>query len=171
MFNVLIAPDSFKGSLTSAQVASAIGEGLKEANPDSGIILLPLADGGEGTASCLLDNLGGKKISVKTKNIFFEDAEGRYVLLPDGTAVVECAVASGITTVEKSRLNPMKASTYGTGLIIRSAIDSGAKRVITALGGSATNDGGIGALNALGIDFLDENGNALVLKIKMGKTA
>jgi glycerate kinase len=159
---VLIAPDSFKGSLTSGEVANAVSEGLKKADPDTETVLLPLADGGEGTAQCLYENLGGEKIFVRTKNIFFEDIDGYYILLPDGTAVVECAVASGLTTVEKSRLNPMKASTFGTGLIFKAAVENGAKRLIAAMGGSASNDGGTGALNALGIDFLNENGNALL---------
>lgn len=159
---ILVCPDSFKGSLTSSQAAQAIKEGILKSNPNCEIITLPLADGGEGTGECLKNTVGGEYKKAETENIFFEKMTGSYLLLSDKTAFIETATASGIMTVAKERLNPLKASTYGTGILIKKAIDSGAERVIVGLGGSATNDGGMGALNALGIDFLDENG--IILK-------
>lgn len=158
---ILVCPDSFKGSLSSFEAANAVKEGLKKSHPDYEIITLPLADGGEGTGECLKRIVGGEYKKAKTENIFFEKMTGKFLLLSDGSAFVETAEASGLTTVEKSRLNPLKASSFGTGLLIKNAVDCGAKRIIVALGGSATNDGGMGALNALGIDFQDENGSIL----------
>ena len=158
---ILVCPDSFKGSLTSYEAANAIKEGILKSYPESEIVCIPLADGGEGTGECLKSITGGEFRKCKTENIFFEKMTGKYLLLGDKTAFVETATASGITTVEKERLNPLKASTYGTGLLIKKAVDDGAENIILALGGSATNDGGTGALNALGIDFTDENGNVL----------
>lgn len=173
---ILVCPDSFKGSLTSYEAANAIKEGILKNNPKTEIITLPFADGGEGTGECLKNISGGEYVFCETENIFFEKMTGSFLALPDKTAFAETATAGGLTTVEKSRLNPLKASTYGTGLIIKKAIDSGARRIILALGGSATNDGGIGALNALGVDFNDEYGNTLLptgentVKIKSVKT-
>ncbi|MBE6835497.1 MAG: glycerate kinase [Ruminococcaceae bacterium] len=158
---ILVCPDSFKGSLSSYEAANAVKEGILKNSPDSEITLLPLADGGEGTAECLKRIVGGEYRKVKTKNIFFEELDGDFLLLKDGSAFVETATASGIMTVEKPRLNPLKASTYGTGLIIKKSVENGADRIIVGLGGSATNDGGMGALNALGVDFLDENQKVL----------
>ena len=158
---ILVCPDSFKGSLTSFDAANAIKEGLLKINPNLEIITLPLADGGEGTGDCLKNIVGGEYKKAETENIFFEKMTGGYLSLSDGSAFVETATASGLLTVEKERLNPLKASTYGTGLLIKNALDNGAKTVIVGLGGSATNDGGMGALSALGVDFLDENGSVL----------
>ncbi len=158
---ILVCPDSFKGSLSSFEAANAIKDGLLKVNPDLEIITLPLADGGEGTGDCLKEAVGGEYKEVQTENIFFEKMTGDFLSLSDGSAFVETATAGGILTVEKERLNPLKASTYGTGLLIKNAIDNGAKSVVVGLGGSATNDGGMGALNALGVDFLDENGAAV----------
>ena len=158
---ILICPDSFKGSLSSLEAANAVKEGLLKANPDLEIITLPLADGGEGTAECLKSICGGEYKETGTENIFFEKMTGSYLRLSDGSAFIETAVASGILTVETERLNPLKASSYGTGLLIKNAADSGVKNIIVGLGGSATNDGGMGVLSALGVDFLDENGSVL----------
>ena len=158
---ILVCPDSFKGSLTAFQAAQAIKTGILIKNPDCEIITLPLADGGEGTGECLKNISGGEYIGCETENIFFEKIKGGFLALDSETAFVETATASGLTTVKEDRRNPLKASTYGTGLLIKKAADSGKRHIILALGGSATNDGGTGALNALGVDFLDEKGNAL----------
>ncbi|MBO4338535.1 MAG: glycerate kinase [Clostridia bacterium] len=159
---ILVCPDSFKGSLSAFDAAKAIKEGILIKNPGCEVICVPLADGGEGTGECLKSIVGGEYVECETENIFFKKMTGAFLSLSDGSAFVETAAASGITTVESSRLNPFKASTYGTGVLIKNAADSGAKNIILALGGSATNDGGTGALNALGIDFTDENGESLL---------
>ena len=114
---ILIAPDSFKGSLSSKQVAEAIAKGLKQTNKDFEINILPLADGGEGTAECLLSLENTKSIETETVNIFFEKMSAPVLVLCDNSAFVETALASGLATVKRERLNPLKASTFGTGLI------------------------------------------------------
>lgn len=158
---ILIACDSFKGSLGANEVCRAIENGIKTELPDVRTVCFPLADGGEGTVESFYQGCGGVKVQTETVNCFFEPMTAEYLMYDKQTAVIETAAASGITNVPAERLNPMKASTYGTGLIIKRAIENGAERIILGLGGSATNDGGIGALDALGIDFLDENGEKL----------
>lgn len=152
---VVIVPDSFKGSLSSKEVCRAIKEGLLKNNPECEIICMPMADGGEGTAECFLESCGGKMLERQVNNIFFEPIKASFVLLENKTAIVETAAASGIATVPKNDLNPLKASTYGTGELISSAVESGAKTIVVGLGGSATNDGGMGVLSALGVQFLN----------------
>ena len=157
----VIACDSFKGSLSAAQVCNALKDGIASETPDAEILCFPLADGGEGTVECFRLNSGGRLIDAETVNCFFEKISARYLMLDGKTAVIETAAASGIMNVPAEKLNPMKASTYGTGLLIKHAVENGAENIILGLGGSATNDGGVGALNALGIDLLDKNGNML----------
>ena len=159
---ILVCPDSFKGSLSSFEAAKAIKEGILSVHPECEIICVPLADGGEGTGECLKNIVGGEYEECEAENIFFEKMTGSFLSLSDDTAFVETACVSGLTTVEKDRLNPLKASTRGTGLIIKKAVENGAKSIILALGGSASNDGGMGVLSALGVSFLDENGNNLL---------
>ncbi|MDO4846966.1 MAG: glycerate kinase [Clostridiaceae bacterium] len=159
--NFLIACDSFKGSLSAYTVCKAIKYGIKSELPDSPAVCFPLADGGEGTVESFFQNCGGVKVQTETVNCFFETMTADYLMLNGKTAVIETAAASGIMNVPAEKLNPMKASTYGTGLLIKHAVENGAENIILGLGGSATNDGGVGALNALGIDLLDKNGNML----------
>jgi len=159
---ILICTDSFKGSLTSFQAANAIKKGIEKARPGYEIITVPLADGGEGTGDCLKNAVGGKYIETETENIFFEKMKAKYLLLENSEAFIETASASGLTTVEKHRLNPLKASSVGTGILIKKAVGNGAKKVTVALGGSAVNDGGMGALSALGVRFFDKDKNLLL---------
>lgn len=156
MKKIIIAPDSFKGTLSACEVCDIIGNVLEEKYPCSEIIKLPIADGGEGTVDAYLNIFGGEKISVTVKSPLLRDITACYAMLPDGTAVIEMAQASGLT-VEKEK-SPMKASTYGTGQLIENALERGAKKIILGIGGSATTDGGVGCLAALGIRFTDENG-------------
>ena len=156
---VLIAMDSFKGSLDAPSCCSAVARGFAG---KAETVCVPISDGGEGWCDCLLAAKGGEKIPVPTVNAFGETIDGYFALLTGGdVAVVETAVASGIIGVPKEKLNPERASTYGTGVLLRAALESGAKTVILGLGGSATTDGGMGAMCALGVKFYDENGTEL----------
>ena len=157
----LIASDSFKGSLSAEKVCRKIEEGIKNILPCSSAVCFPLADGGEGTVDSFFANCGGRMITAETVNCFFEPIHARYLMTDSGTAVIETAAASGIVNIPAERLNPMRASTYGTGLLIKDAVENGAQNIILGLGGSATNDGGTGVLSALGIDFFDADSNIL----------
>src|SRR3954466_1942882 len=146
---VLVAPDSFKGTFRAAQVAGAIGRGLERAGlmpPD----LLPLADGGDGTLDALLVNLGGETASARVRDPLGREIEAGYGLIEDGgTALVEMAAASGLSLVAEPERDAWAASTYGTGQLIVDAVHRGAQVVLVAVGGSATTDGGKGALDAI----------------------
>lgn len=159
---ILIACDSYKGSLSAQEVCTCIKNGIKSVSPLSDVECVPLADGGEGTVQCFYENCGGEIKKASVNNIFFEPIDAEFLILNQTTAVIETAAASGITTVDKNRLNPLNASSYGTGELIKAAVDNGAENIILGLGSSATNDGGMGVLSALGIDFIDENDNALL---------
>jgi glycerate kinase len=158
---VLIAPQAFKGSLTASAVASAIGRGLP---PGWEAELLPVADGGEGTVDALLAALGGQRISTAVQGPMGTPVSADWGLLPDGKAVLEMAAASGLPLVTGDR-DPRRASTYGTGQLIAAALDAGAHEIIVGIGGSATNDGGAGALAALGARLLDSAGKELPLVV------
>ncbi len=153
---IIIAPDSFKGSLSSLRVCEIIKDVLCEKCPDSEILCLPIADGGEGTTDAYLNIFGGERITVPVKSPLFRDIHASYAMLPNKTAVIETAAASGLTLESKN--NALLATTYGTGQLIFHAFKSGAKRIILGLGGSATTDGGAGCMTALGARFLDESG-------------
>ncbi len=157
----LIACDSFKGCLSAEEVCASIEKGIKSVLSDASAVCFPLADGGEGTVESFYKNCGGKLITADTVNCFFEPMKAKYLMPDCKTAVIETAAASGIMNITAEKLNPMRASTYGTGLLIKDSVKNGAENIILGLGGSASNDGGTGALNALGIDFLDKEGNLL----------
>ena len=146
---VLVAPDSFKGTFRAAQVAGAIGRGLEQAGlmpPD----LLPLADGGDGTLDALLVNLGGETASARVQDPLGREIDAGYGLIEGGgTALVEMAAASGLSLVDESERDAWAASTYGTGQLIADAVERGAQVILVAVGGSATTDGGAGALQAI----------------------
>lgn len=162
MKKILIIPDSFKGTLTSKQICSIIKERVDVHFPSAEAIMLPVADGGEGSVDAFLTAVGGKLIKCKAKNPFFEDMESFYGMLKDGkTAVIEMAAAAGLPLVEK-RKNPMLATTYGVGMLIEDAALKGATHIILGLGGSATNDFGCGAAAALGVRFYDESGKEFI---------
>jgi len=157
---IVLAPDSFKGNLTSQQVASALEKGIKRVIPNANCIKVPMADGGEGTVQSLVEATGGKFIRKRVKGPAGRPVSARYGILSDGkTAVIEMAEASGLPDVEGTMdKNPMKTTTYGTGQLMMDAINKGVSHIILGLGGSATLDGGAGMAQALGIRFLDKKG-------------
>lgn len=155
----LIAPDSFKGSLTSKEVIETISKELKKDFADCTIEAYPLADGGEGSLDIILDAIGGKKVCIKVNGPTFRKTNACYGILQNEATVIEMAQASGLTLIPKEERNAGNTSTYGTGELISDAIQNGSKEFIIGLGGSATNDAGIGMLNALGAKFFDKDKN------------
>lgn len=158
---IVIAPDSFKGSCTAREAAEYIRRGVAEVFPAADFTLLPIADGGEGTVDSLVAATGGRLVEVDSFDPLGRPIRAPYGILPDGTAVVETAAASGLTLVAAHERDALRASTYGTGLLIRRALERGARRIILGLGGSATTDGGMGLARALGLRFLDSDGAPL----------
>jgi glycerate kinase len=159
---IIIAPDSFKGSISAIEAAKAIERGIKKYKPQAQTVLVPVADGGEGTLDCLIAAAGGTKIPVNVTGPLGAPVAAEYGLLePDQTAVIEMASASGLCLVTAEQHNPLVATTYGTGELIRQALDAGCRSFLLALGGSATNDGGAGMLQALGMKLLDSDGNSV----------
>ena len=161
MRKIIVAPDSFKGSLRSIEAAKAIASGIHAVLPDVEIIQLPMADGGEGTVDALIHARGGKLHTIKVHDPLDNLTSAAYGILPDGVAVMEMAAASGIELVPSEKLNPMAASSFGTGEMLADAITHGAKRIIIGIGGSATVDGGTGMLQALGFILRDRDGNVI----------
>jgi glycerate kinase len=158
---IVIAPDSFKESLSALQVAQAIEAGMREVWPDAAYVKVPVADGGEGTVQAMIDATGGRRVDVRvtgplgqTVDAFYGRAGGE-----DGLAVIEMAAASGLEGVPPDLRDPRTATSRGTGELIRAALDAGARRFVLGVGGSATNDGGAGMLQALGVRLLDDAGN------------
>jgi glycerate kinase len=156
---VIAALDSFKGSLTSMQACKTAEKAVKSVFSDAQVINVPIADGGEGTAEAYYHALGGKVEQVTVTSPDFRRITAAYTILPDNTAVIEMAQASGLTLVKER--NAGEATTFGTGELILDAVKKGCRRFIIGLGGSATNDGGVGALSALGVRFLDKNDNTI----------
>jgi glycerate 2-kinase len=156
---VVIAPDKFKGSLTASDAAKALQRGVLAAKPDARCVLCPMADGGEGTVDAFL-GAGWTQKRAPVHGPLGKAVEAAYAL-SDGTAVIEMASASGLGLLEKSEYDPMHTDTFGTGELIRAAIQAGAQRLIVGIGGSATNDAGIGMLRALGAQFFDAGGSPL----------
>ena len=156
MSRIVIACDSFKGSLTSGEAAEAIAEGIRAACPDCGITAIPVADGGEGTLDAVQKAVNGKWMTTQTFDPLMRRTEAPWLMIErDGTktAVIELASSSGLTLLGQDELNPMMTTTYGTGVIVREAISHGCKDIVLTLGGSATNDAGAGLLAAIGINF------------------
>ncbi|MBO8164144.1 MAG: glycerate kinase [Brevibacillus sp.] len=159
---IVIAPDSFKGSVTAMEAALAIEKGIKKFLADAETVLVPVADGGEGTMDSLVAATGGKKVQAAVTGPLHEPVRAEYGLLGDGrTCVIEMASASGLCLVPPDQRNPMVTTTYGTGELIRKALDDGCRHFILAVGGSATNDGGSGMLQALGMKLLDYSGKSV----------
>ena len=156
---VAIAIDSFKGSLSSIAAGTAAAEGVRRVFPDAECRVRPLADGGEGTVDALVAGLGGELKRVTVTGPAGKPTDAKYGLLPDGTAVMEMAEAAGITLVSGEEKNPLYTTTYGVGEMILDAVKNGAKKFVIGIGGSATNDGGAGMLQALGFRLLDKDGN------------
>ena len=159
---IVIAPDSFKGSLKSPEVAAAMAAGAASAAPGAEIVQLPVGDGGEGTLDALVAATGGSFETHRVTGPLGEPVNARLGLLGDGeTVFVEMAEASGLSLVPTAQRDPLRASTFGTGELIAAALRTGRKRLLIGIGGSATNDGGAGALQALGLSLRDEAGNEL----------
>jgi len=160
--NVLIATDSFKDGLNAGAVCDAIAKGLTMADAGIQSVLLPLADGGEGTLEVFLHHLNAKLYTIEVHDPLFRPIEASYAISADGkTAFIEMARASGLERLLPSERNPMITSSFGTGELIKDAIERGVQKILLAIGGSATNDGGIGIAAALGYLFLDDRGAVL----------
>ena len=161
---VTIAIDSFKGSLSSLEAGAAIAEGIKHVFADADVVIRPLADGGEGTVEALTCGMGGTLETITVTGPLGTPVTCQYGIIPETkTAIMEMSAAAGITLVAAHERNPLKTTTYGVGEMILDAIHKGCRRFIMGIGGSATNDGGIGMLQALGYDFLDASGNPIPL--------
>lgn len=164
---VVVAIDSFKGSLSSNNAGYAIKEGIKKVMPNANVIIKPLADGGEGTIEALVNGMGGYIEKVTVLDPLGNEIESEYGIVKEtNTAIIEMAKASGLTLVPEQLRNPLNTTTYGVGQLIKDAISKNIRNFIIGIGGSATNDGGIGMLQALGFDFLDENNNQIPLGAK-----
>lgn len=163
MYNkVVIASDSFKGSLTSLEVAQSVAKAVKESHPSCEVVEVNVADGGEGTMDALQHTLGGRKVTLEVSGPLGRPVNASYVILDDGnTAVLEMSAASGLTLLTPEERNPSKTSTLGTGELICDAMAKGCRRFLVGIGGSATNDAGMGMLHALGYRFRDASGKEL----------
>ena len=153
---IVVAPDSFKGTMSAVEVANIICETGKKEYQNLEFVSLPVGDGGEGTMECLIAACNGKKGSLMVEGPLGEQVEAHYGILPDQTVIFEMAEASGLNLLRPEQYNPMKTSTYGTGQLLQYAMKQGLSKMILCIGGSATNDGGMGALQALGIKFFDQ---------------
>ena len=161
-YKIAIAPDSFKGTMTALEAAERIEEGFKSALTNILVKKIPMADGGEGTVCAIVEATGGKIIKRTVLDPLGRKIKSSFGISGDGhTAVIEMAEASGLLLLKPKERNPMKTSTYGTGELIRSALKLGVSHILVGIGGSATNDGGIGMARALGVRFLDATGHLL----------
>ncbi|MFS0558095.1 glycerate kinase [Brevibacillus sp. 179-C9.3 HS] len=159
---IVIAPDSFKGSLTAKQAGEAIRYGIQRVLPHSELIVKPMADGGEGTMQCLVDATNGRVLTATVKNPLGVEISAPFGILGDGvTCVIEMAAASGLYLISAKERNPLVTTTYGFGQLITAGLNQGCRRFILGLGGSATNDGGAGMLQALGYMLLDQDDQPL----------
>lgn len=156
---ILVAADSFKGSLSSAELADSIEAGIQKVYPDAEVVKVPVADGGEGTVQALVDGTNGVYRTIKAWGPLMSPVTALYGITGDGkTAVIEMASASGLPLVPAADRNPMKTTTYGTGELIKDALEKGCREFLIGIGGSATNDCGMGMMQALGMKFFDVNG-------------
>lgn len=160
MKKFVLAFDSFKGTMSSEEVSAVVAESILKVLPQAEIVSLPLADGGEGLVRACLSIMGGKAVTARVSGLFGEPVDAEYALLPDGGAAVEMAACAGLPLAGQRR-DPLRASTFGVGELLTDTAKRGAEYILLGLGGSATNDGGIGMAAALGWQFLDAQGNAL----------
>ena len=159
---IVVAPDSFKGSLTALQAAEAVEKGLRKVFPDAEVANTPMADGGEGTVQSLVDATNGQLLIERVADPLGNEIEAEYGILGDGTtAVIEMAAASGLTLVPRDQRNPLLTTTYGTGQLIKAALNRECRKLIIGIGGSATNDGGAGMADALGVKLLASDGKPI----------
>lgn len=161
----VLAPDSFKESMSAEQACFAMQCGIEKIMPDAKTIHVPMADGGEGTVDALVSARNGRKVAIEVSGPFTQHKVQAYfgLIENDQTAVIEMALANGIHLIEKSQRNPLLTSTFGTGEMIKAALDLGVSKIIIGLGGSVTNDAGAGMAQALGAKFLDEHGQSVAL--------
>lgn len=158
----VLAPDSFKESMTAMEACEAIERGLRSSFPDAEYIKVPMADGGEGTVQSLVDATGGRIVHCDVTGPLGQPVNAFYGIMGDGkTAIIEMAAASGLGLVPKEERNPLITTTKGTGELIVHALNAGVRSIIMGLGGSATNDGGVGMAQALGFRFLREDGTEI----------
>ncbi len=163
MKHITIAVDSFKGSLSSLNVAEAVERGFRKELPECEVRKVSIADGGEGTVEALVQTLGGEYVDIEVANPLMRPVMARYGVVDGGaTAVIEMAAASGLPLLKLEERNPLRTTTYGTGEMIADALRRGCRKFLVGIGGSATNDGGVGMLSALGFRFLDVAGCELV---------
>jgi len=159
---IIVAPDSFKGNMSAPEVCSIIEKGILRADKNAVIYKIPLADGGEGTARIITQAVGGHLIKTRVTGPLGKKTDAEFGLINDGkTAVLDIASASGIELLDRNELDPMRATSYGTGELITAALDTGANEIIIGIGGSAVNDGGIGMISALGFNVFDEMGQSV----------
>jgi len=158
---IVVAPDSFKGNMRSTTICRIIRDAVLCERPDAKVSIFPMADGGEGTVDAVVAAAGGTVESVRVCGPLGSAVDADYGLLPDGTAIMEMAAASGIELLSHEELNPLEATTYGTGEILRHLLECGHDSIVMGIGGSATVDGGVGMAQALGFRFLDEDGTEI----------
>jgi glycerate kinase len=162
VLNILIAPDSFKDCLPAKAVIDNIRIGIEQVIPEAKIVGIPLSDGGEGLLDSIMAFIDGRLVEVEVKDPLMRNIKARYGIIGDGqTGILEMAQASGLELLSVDERNPLKTTTYGTGQLISHALEAGCKRLIIGIGGSATNDGGAGMLQALGVKLLKANGESL----------
>ena len=167
MKKIVVAIDSFKGSLSTFEAGKAIEEAAKEMYENSEVTISPIADGGEGTVEAIISATNGELVRTVVCNPLGEKIEATYGFIPHTkTAIIEMSAAAGITLIEESERNPMNTTTFGVGEMILDAISKGCRKFVIGIGGSATNDGGVGMLQALGFEFLDKNGKQVLLGAK-----
>lgn len=169
--HVLVAPQEFKGTLTAAQAAEAIVRGLRRSLPAAVLEAVPIADGGPGTLEALLTALGGERRIERVADPLGRPIDASWGLVAGDLAVVEMAQASGLTLLAPEERDPLRATTYGTGQLIAAALGAGCRRIWVGVGGSATNDGGMGAAQALGVRFLDAQGSPLATPAELHRLA
>ncbi len=160
---ILVSPDKYKNSLSALQVCNIIQKAIIEVDGSSEVITSPMADGGEGTVSTLVESQNGKYVNLKVMGPLGKPVRARFGIIRDCIAIIEMASASGLALVPNKKRNPMETTTYGTGELIKKALDMGCKKVIVGIGGSATNDGGLGMAQALGYKFFDKKDKLLGL--------
>ncbi len=161
MKKFVLIPDSFKGTMSSTEICNIMREQILRFFPQSNVVSIPVADGGEGSVDCFLSALGGDKVNCTVSGPYFEKINSFYGMLDDNTAVIEMAASAGLPLVEGNK-NPLKTTTFGVGELILSAVKNGANKIIMGLGGSCTNDFGAGAAAACGIKFFNERGETFV---------
>lgn len=167
MKKIVIAIDSFKGSLSTFQAGKAIEDGVKHVYNDAEVVISPIADGGEGTVDAVVSATGGKMEEVTVLNPLGKKITAGYGIVPKTkTAIIEMSAAAGITLIDEAERNPLYTTTYGVGEMILDAIKKGCRKFVIGIGGSATNDGGVGMLEALGFEFLDKSGSQVSLGAK-----